>query len=75
MANAQKVKLGDLVRYRKADGRWTAAKVTAVTSQTAVKLAIVNPNGTRTALNGGADITRAATNIHLLGTTNVWKVH
>ena len=75
MVNAQKVKVGDLVRYRKTDGRWTAAKVTAVTSQTAVKLAIVNPNGTRTALNAGADVARAPINVYQLGTTNVWKVY
>lgn len=75
MAQAQRVRVGDLVRYRKADGRWTAAKVTAVTSQTAVKLAIVNPNGSRTALNGGTDVTRAPVNVYQLATTNVWKVY
>jgi hypothetical protein len=71
--NAQKVAVGDAVRYRKANGRWTSAVVTAVTSQTAVKLAIRDNTGTKVALNGGADVTRAANNISLLGTTNVWK--
>lgn len=73
MANAQRVRVGDLVRYRKASGRWTSAKVTAVTSQTAVKLAIRNPNGSLTALNGGADVNRAAVNNYQLPATNVWK--
>lgn len=75
MANAQKVKVGDLVRYRKASGSWTAAKVVAVTSQTAVKLSIRKSDGTFQALNGGADINRAANNISLLATTNVWKTN
>lgn len=75
MANAQKVKLGDQVRYRKANGSWTVAKVVALTSQTAVKLSTRKSDGTFVALNGGADVNRAAVNIHQLATTNVWKVY
>jgi hypothetical protein len=73
MANATKVAVGDIVRYRKANGRWISAYVTAVTSQTAVKLAVRNNTGTKIALNGGADVTKATNNIYQLATTNVWK--
>lgn len=40
MPNPYRVKVGDSVRYRSADGRFRPASVTAVTSQTAVKLAL-----------------------------------
>jgi hypothetical protein len=73
MANATKVSLGDVVHYRKTDGRWIPAYVTAVTSQTAVKLAVRNNVGTKVALNGGADVNKAVNNIRDLATTNVWK--
>jgi hypothetical protein len=71
--NATKVAVGDVVRYRKANGRWILATVTAVTSQTAVKLAVKDSTGTKVALNSNLDVTKAANNIHQLATTNVWK--
>jgi len=40
MANAYRLRLGRYVRYRMASGKWVHAAVIAVTSQTAVRLAI-----------------------------------
>lgn len=47
--------------------RWTAAYVSAITSQTAVKLKYT---GTNTAINSGADVLKAT---RAPGEVNVWK--
>lgn len=60
MANAYRLRLGRYVRYRTASGKWVHAAVIAVTSQTAVRLAIPRaesgPNyaGTPLTAAGGA---------------------
>lgn len=58
MPNAQVVAVGDRVRYRKANGSWIPAVVTAVTSQTAVKLAakrsLTDPNYAASPLSAAA---------------------
>jgi hypothetical protein len=74
MANAYQLYVGRPVSYldntRPAGNvraRWTAAIITAITSQTAVKLKY---SGTSTAINSNIDVnkyTRAA------GQVNVWK--
>jgi hypothetical protein len=47
--------------------RWTAAYITAITSQTAVKLKYT---GTNVAINGGADVAKAT---RAAGEVNVWR--
>jgi len=74
MANAYVVKLGDMVSYlAPASGaivpRWRAAKVTSITDQNNLGLAVVNSDSTRIALNGGTDVARRTTGTQ----TNVWR--
>jgi hypothetical protein len=69
MANAYVIKLGDNVAYITVGARWLSAKVTAITDQNNLVLAIVNSNRTLTALNGGAAVPRRTTGIQ----TNVWR--
>jgi hypothetical protein len=69
MSSVRRVRLGDRVPYLRSNGRWTNAKVTGVNSQTSVTLAIVQSNGTRVSLNGGAAVSKRTTH----GQTNVWR--
>jgi hypothetical protein len=69
MANAYVVRVGDNVSYLTAAARWISAKVTAVTDQNNIVLAIVNSNRSRVALNGGAAVARRTSGTQ----TNVWR--
>lgn len=74
MANAYVIKVGDFVSYLSVVGgitRWRSAKVTSVTSQTSLVLAIVASNGTRGALNGGVAVPKRTTGTQ----TNVWRAY
>lgn len=64
------VRVGDNVSYLSASPvRWRSAKVTAVTDQNNVVLAIVLSNRTRSALNGGVAVAKRTTGTQ----TNVWR--
>lgn len=75
MANSYRLRVGKEVDYlspfvtQSSDVRWRTAKITAVTDQNNIVLAIVNQNGTRTALNGGAAVPRRTSPTQ----TNVWR--
>jgi len=69
MANAYVIKLGDNVSYITASARWQSAKVTAVTDQNNLVLAVVDSNRSRVALNGGVAVARRTTATQ----TNVWR--
>jgi|GEM_PF-5844432 len=58
MANATRLRVGRTVSYRSADGRWRPARVIAVTSQTAVRLAM--PRHTSDAFYASTPLTAAA---------------
>jgi len=65
------VRVGDNVSYLAAGPpvRWRSAKVTAVTDQNNVVLAIILSNRTRSALNGGVAVPKRV----LPTDTNVWR--
>jgi hypothetical protein len=65
------VKVGDNVSYLAAGPpvRWRSAKVTAVTDQNNVVLALILSNRTRAALNGGVAVAKRTTGTE----TNVWR--
>jgi len=67
--SVRRVRVGDLVPYLRTSGRWSAAKVLTVVNQSSVTLAIVQPNGTRVNLNGGAAVGKRTSH----GQTNVWR--
>lgn len=75
MANSYRVSVGDNVSYlapfatAQKDIRWRKAKVTSVTTQSSLVLAIVRTNGTRFALNGGVAVPRRTSATQ----TNVWR--
>jgi hypothetical protein len=83
MANAVRLRVGRWVSYKTAAGKWIPAVITAITSQTAVKLAaprstadanyanspLVGTPGQMVALNGGLDVNKQTAH----GQTNVWK--
>lgn len=69
MANAYVIKLGDNVSYITAGARWQSAKVTAVTDQNNLVLAVVDSNRSRVALNGGVAVARRTSSTQ----TNVWR--
>jgi len=69
MANAWRIEAGDVVHYKRADGRWCFAKCIVVTDQSHTTLAIVNSDGSRTALNAGGAVAKRTAS----GQTNVWR--
>lgn len=70
MANAYRVQVGDNVAYLAASPtRWRSAKVTSVTDQNNLVLAIVDSNRTRVALNGGVAVPKRTNGTQ----TNVWR--
>lgn len=69
MANAYVIKLGDNVSYITASAKWISAKVTAITDQNNLVLAVVDSNRSLIALNGGAAVARRTTGTQ----TNVWR--
>jgi hypothetical protein len=88
MPNAYRVRVGDHVHYRLASGLWVPAVVTAVTSQTAVKLArprhTSDPNYATTplsaAIGAAGQMTQVNTNLNVNryspsspAATNVWR--
>jgi hypothetical protein len=64
------LKAGGRISYLSSAGRWTSAKITSVTDQSNLVLAIVNLNGSRTALNGGVAVPKKTSTVG----TNVWTV-
>lgn len=64
------IKVGSRVSYLTTAGRWKSAKVTSVTDQSNLVLAIVLLNGSRTALNGGVAVPKKTSTVG----TNVWTV-
>jgi hypothetical protein len=69
MANASVVRVGSNVSYLTAGAKWTSAKVTAVTDQSNLVLAIVTSTRTRSPVNGGVAVPRRTTGTQ----TNVWR--
>ena len=69
MANAYVVRVGDSVSYKTTAAEWTSAKVTAVTDQNNLVLAIINYGRTLTPLNGGVAVPRRTSRTQ----TNVWR--
>jgi hypothetical protein len=69
MANAYVIRLGDDVSYLTSAARWLSAKVTAITDQNNLVLAIVNSDRSRSAVNGGVAVPRRTTGTQ----TNVWR--
>lgn len=73
MANAYRVAVGDNVAYLGASPvRWRSAKVTSVTDQNNLVLAIIDSvsnSRTRVALNGGVAVPRRTSDTQ----TNVWR--
>jgi len=70
MANAYVVRVGDNVAYLATSPlRWLSAKVTAVTDQNNVVLAIVEGNRSRVAVNSGVAVARRTSGTQ----TNVWR--
>lgn len=85
MANAYRLRLGRYVRYRTASGKWMHAQVIAVTSQTAIRLAVprspLGPNYATTPLTAAIGVngqmTQLNTNLDVnkmttASQTNVW---
>ena len=64
------LKVGGRVSYLRSTGKWSSAKITAVTDQSNLVLAIVLLNGSRTALNGGVAVPKKTSTVG----TNVWTV-
>jgi hypothetical protein len=81
VANAYRIRLGDDVSYLAAEvvgppnikPRWRSAKVTAITDQNNLVLAIVESNGTRIPLNGGVAVPRRSAPPTGDTQTNVWR--
>lgn len=72
MANAYRVSVGKNVAYLDSTARWRSAKITSVTDQNNVVLAIVDSvtnNRTRVALNGGVAVPKRTNGTQ----TNVWR--
>ena len=69
MANAYRVQVGDNVAYLDTLPRWRSAKVTSVTDQNNLVLAIIDSNRTRVALNGGVAVPKRTSGTQ----TNVWR--
>jgi hypothetical protein len=69
MANASVVRLGSNVSYLTPGAKWVSAKVTSITDQSNLVLAIVNSDRTRSAINGGVAVARRTTGTQ----TNVWR--
>lgn len=74
MANAYRVAVGDNVAYLGNGGtvRWRSAKVTSVTDQNNLVLAIIDSvsnSRTRVALNGGVAVPKRTSGTQ----TNVWR--
>lgn len=69
MANASVVRLGSNVSYLTAGAKWISAKVTSITDQSNLVLAVVESNRSRTALNGGVAVARRTSGTQ----TNVWR--
>ena len=61
MANASVVRLGSNVSYLTAGAKWTSAKVTSITDQSNLVLAIVDSNRTLVPINGGVAVARRTT--------------
>jgi hypothetical protein len=86
MANAYRLRLGRYVRYRTASGKWIHAAVIAVTSQTAIRLAVPRylngPNYANSPLTAAAGVNGQMTQLNANNDvnkmtaetqTNVWK--
>jgi hypothetical protein len=69
MANAYRVAAGKYVHYYNAAGKRHTAKITSVTSQSSVILALVTSTNTRVALNAGVTVPKRTAH----GQTNVWR--
>jgi hypothetical protein len=72
MANAYRVSAGKNVAYLDTSGRWRSAKITSVTDQNNVVLAIIDSvtnSRTRVALNGGVAVPKRTNGTQ----TNVWR--
>jgi len=66
------MKVGHWVSYLAASPiRWRAAKITSVTDQDNLVLALVNGDGSTTALNGGVAVPRRTGPTQ----TNVWRAN
>lgn len=72
MANAYKISVGENVAYLDTAARWRSAKVTSVTDQNNLVLAIIDSvsnNRVRVALNGGVAVPKRTNGTQ----TNVWR--
>lgn len=69
MANAYRVAVGDNVAYLDASARWRSAKVTSVTDQNNLVLAIIGSDRVRVALNSGVAVAKRTSGTQ----TNVWR--
>jgi hypothetical protein len=69
MANAYRISVGENVAYLDATARWRSAKVTSVTDQNNLVLAIIGSDRIRVALNGGVAVPKRTNGTQ----TNVWR--